>query len=71
MEQLFLLWLSMSALSTLVQGKLTNVTVTVNNQDGIRNKGHILFFFPIITKSAKITFMPVAEEMANKGHQVI
>ena len=63
----------MFALSTLVQGKSANVTVTVNNQvqDGIRTKGHILFFFPIITKSAKITFMPVAEEMAKRGHQVI
>jgi hypothetical protein len=46
------------------------VTVT-ESQDGIRTKGHILFYFPIITKSAKITFMPVAEEMAKRGHQVI
>ncbi len=39
-------------------------------QDG-SIKGHVLFFFPMITKSAKITFMPVAEEMAKRGHQVM
>ena len=33
-------------------------------------RGHVLFFFPVITKSAKITFMPVAEKMAERGHQV-
>ena len=33
-------------------------------------RGHILFFFPVITKSAKITFMPVAERLAQRGHQV-
>ena len=40
-------------------------------QDGNRTKGHLLFFFPVIPKSAMITFMPVAEELAKRGHQVI
>ena len=40
-------------------------------QDGFRTKGHLLFFFPVIPKSAMITFMPVAEEMAKRGHQVV
>jgi hypothetical protein len=35
------------------------------------NRGNILFFFPVITKSAKITFMPVAEKLAERGHQVL
>ena len=39
-------------------------------QDGNQTKGHLLFFFPVIPKSAMITFMPVAEELAKRGHQV-
>ena len=41
------------------------------DQGGIQTKGHILFFFPLIAKSSKITFMPVAEKLAERGHQVI
>ena len=36
----------------------------------VESKSHVLFFFPVITKSAKITFMPVAEKMAERGHKV-
>jgi hypothetical protein len=34
------------------------------------SKGHVLFYFPIIPKSGKLTFMPVAEELAARGHRV-
>ena len=33
--------------------------------------GSVLFFIPFMSKSVKITFMPVAEEMASKGHEVV
>ncbi len=33
-------------------------------------KGHIVFFMPICPKSAKITFMPVAEQLVKRGHNV-
>ena len=33
-------------------------------------RGHILFFMPMCTKSAKITFMPVAERLVQLGHKV-
>jgi len=33
-------------------------------------KGHVLFYFPVMPQSAKITFMPVAEELAARGHEV-
>jgi hypothetical protein len=50
---------------------LPSDTILENVQDAIRPKGHLLFFFPVIPKSAMITFMPVAEELAKRGHQVI
>ena len=33
--------------------------------------GSVLFFIPFMSKSVKITFMPLAEEMAAKGHEVV
>ena len=33
--------------------------------------GSVLFFIPFMSKSVKITFMPLAEEMASKGHEVV
>ncbi len=33
--------------------------------------GRFLFYMPLISKSMKITFMPLAEELASRGHQVV
>ena len=33
--------------------------------------GSVLFYIPFCSKSVKITFMPLAEEMAAKGHEVV
>ena len=33
--------------------------------------GSILFYIPFCSKSVKITFMPLAEEMAERGHEVV
>ena len=33
--------------------------------------GSVLFWIPFCSKSVKITFMPLAEEMAAKGHEVV
>ena len=33
--------------------------------------GSVLFYIPFCSKSVKITFMPLAEEMASKGHEVV
>ena len=32
--------------------------------------GNVIFFMPIIPKSNKMTWYPLAEEMAKRGHQV-
>ena len=37
---------------------------------GLANAGKILFYIPLCSRSIKITFMPLATEMANRGHQV-
>ena len=34
------------------------------------NCGKILFYMPFISESVKITFMPVAVELASRGHSV-
>lgn len=36
----------------------------------VANAGKILFFMPLMPKSTTMTFMPIAEEMARRGHQV-
>ena len=33
--------------------------------------GSVLFYVPFVTKSVKIGFMPLAEKMATKGHEVV
>ena len=33
--------------------------------------GSILFYMPFVSKSIKITFIPVAEEMSKRGHEVV
>ncbi len=33
--------------------------------------GRILFYMPLISKSMKITFMPLAEKLAQRGHEVV
>ena len=33
--------------------------------------GSILLYMPFVSKSMKITFMPIAEEMATRGHEVV
>ncbi|TRY78677.1 hypothetical protein TCAL_13198 [Tigriopus californicus] len=37
---------------------------------GLANAGKFLFYMPFVTKSIMITFMPVAEELGKRGHQV-
>ena len=37
---------------------------------GLVDCGKYLFYFPMITKSIKITFMPVAKELVSRGHRV-
>ena len=37
---------------------------------GYVHGGNVLFFMPIIPKSNKMTWYPLAEEMAKRGHQV-
>ena len=32
--------------------------------------GKYLFYMPYVTRSMKITFMPLVNELANRGHQV-
>ena len=34
------------------------------------NAGKILFFMPVIAKSTKITWYPLAKELADRGHEV-
>jgi hypothetical protein len=73
----FLTILGASAQDNTTQRHLENSSQTLESnlnqilkEDGSGRKSHVLFFFPIITKSAKITFMPVAEKMAERGHKV-
>ena len=36
----------------------------------VANGGKILFFMPVMPKSTTMTFLPLAQELAKKGHQV-
>lgn len=44
-------------------------TLSSPKQDFI--KGRYLFYFPMVTKSVTITFMPVAEALRARGHEVV
>ena len=33
--------------------------------------GSVFFYMPVVTRSIRLTFMPVANEMARKGHEVV
>ena len=33
--------------------------------------GNVFFYMPVVSKSIRITFMPVATEMAKRGHEVV
>ena len=33
--------------------------------------GSLLFYMPLVSRSMKITFMPLAEAMAERGHEVV
>ena len=45
--------------------------VLLANQSNFASCGSILLYMPIVTKSARITFMPLATEMAKRGHEVV
>ena len=38
---------------------------------GTASAGSLLIWLPLMSKSIKITVMPVAEAMANRGHEVV
>ena len=47
-----------------------SILVLLMDQPRAVSGGSILFYMPFVSKSIKITFMPVAEEMASRGHEV-
>ena len=47
-----------------------SLLVLLIQQPRVASGGSILFYMPFVSKSVKITFMPVAEEMASRGHEV-
>ena len=58
-----------SLISTICLAGLSIVLLA--NQSNFASCGSILFYMPIVTKSIRITFMPVATEMAKRGHEVV
>ena len=40
-------------------------------QPNVVDSGRILFYMPLVSRSIRITFMPVASEMAGRGHEVV
>ena len=40
-------------------------------QSAVVSGGSILFYMPVVSRSIRITFMPVASEMARLGHEVV
>ena len=46
------------------------VSLTILSSIGLCNGGKVLFYMPFISESVKITFMPVAKELAARGHAV-
>ncbi len=49
-------------------GSTENGTATVRSTG---SPGRILFYFPMVTKSMMMTFMPLVEAMAERGHEVV
>ena len=46
-------------------------TLLLLDQQNLVSSGSVLFFMPMVSKSIRITFMPVASEMARRGHEVV
>ena len=46
------------------------LTLLVLSSVGFADCGKVLFYMPFISESVKITFMPVAKELASRGHSV-
>ncbi len=52
--------------------KSSEVSAEASRLSGMASKtGRILFYMPLVSKSMKITFMPLAEELARRGHEVV
>ena len=56
---------------TKVLVKLQTVLILLTTIIKLASCGSVLFFIPFMSKSVKITFMPLAEKMASKGHEVV
>ena len=50
---------------------LSIITLLLIDKPRLVSCGSILFYMPFVSKSMKITYMPVAEEMAARGHEVV
>ena len=54
--------------------KVIYETATVKEEvtgDLPEKPGRILFYMPMTTKSVKITFTPLAEALAERGHEIV
>ena len=60
---------NMSEMKVLV--KLQTVLILLATIIKLASCGSVLFFIPFMSKSVQITFMPMANEMAAKGHEVV
>jgi hypothetical protein len=49
---------------------LITISLTILSAIGFCSGGKVLFYMPFISESVKITFMPVAKELASRGHSV-
>ena len=59
----------MSGIKVLV--KLQTLLILLATIIKLASCGSVLFFIPFMSKSVQITFMPMANEMAAKGHEVV
>ena len=50
---------------------ISATTLLLLDQQNLVSSGSVLFFMPMVSKSIRITFMPVASEMARRGHEVV
>ena len=50
---------------------LLHILLLLVEQPSLAHGGSILFYMPFVSKSMTITFMPVAERMALRGHEVV
>ncbi len=50
---------------------LMSVSAVLDQKEVTRKASRFLFYMPLISKSMKITFMPLAGELASRGHQVV